>query len=203
MTDTTPGKKLISPNGRVSFESVFVPSGMDGSAKKTYNVTLLIPKDLDGEQKAKFDAMLERANAACMAKFGCDMEGKDKNGKVVKRGIKSPIRDGAEKPDLDGYGDGVWFVRFVSYNTIAPGVVDQGKRPITRESGQFYNGCWARVSFDAFAYDNSGNKGVSFGLGNVQKVADDEAFGIGRTTADEDFDELEVECIGDLDECLS
>ena len=198
-----PGKKLISPNGRVSFESVFETSGMEGSERKTYNVTLLIPKELEGEQKDRFDAMLEAANVVCGAKWGCDLEGKDKSGKVVKRGIRSPLRDGADKPDLDGYGEDVWFVRFVSGSPVGPGVVDQMKRPITRNSGQFYNGCWARVSFDAFGYEHPTNKGISFGLGNVQKVADGEAFGAGRTTADEDFEELEVDAIGDLEDVLS
>jgi hypothetical protein len=39
---------------------------------------------------------------------------------------------------------------------------------------------------NAYAYDVSGNRGVSFGLGNVQKVADGEALS-SRTTAEDDF----------------
>lgn len=198
----TPGKKLISPRGRVSFESVFKPSGMEGGAK-TYNVTLLIPKEMDETQQAAFDAMVDNVNAACFAKFGCDIEGKDKNGKIIKRNLKSPIRCGSEKPDLDGYGDDVWFVRFVSYSQVGPGVIDSQKNTITRESGLFYNGCWARVSYDAFTFDQSGNKGVSLGLGNVQKLADDEAFGTARTTADEDFDIVEIDDLGTLEDVLS
>ena len=42
----------------------------------------------------------------------------------------------------------------------------------------------------AFTYDTKGNKGVSFGLNNVQKVKDDEPLG-NFSRAEDDFDEVE------------
>ena len=39
---------------------------------------------------------------------------------------------------------------------------------------------------NAFAYDQKGNRGISFGLGNIQKVKDDKPFG-NRTKPQDDF----------------
>jgi hypothetical protein len=48
------------------------------------------------------------------------------------------------------------------------------------------------VSLNAFPYNTQGNKGVSFGLNHVQKIADGEFLG-GRSKAEDDFDSLDSE----------
>ena len=55
-----------------------------------------------------------------------------------------------------------------------------------------YSGCWAYLSVTSFAYDNE-SKGVSFFLNNIMKARDDESFGAGSSTPDEDFAEVEVD----------
>ncbi|MPN62545.1 hypothetical protein SDC9_210294 [bioreactor metagenome] len=49
---------------------------------------------------------------------------------------------------------------------------------------------FARVTVNFFPYDNSGNRGVGCGLGNVMKTKDGEPFS-GRTNAESDFASLE------------
>ena len=173
----------LSPRGRVSFPSVWEPSGPEGSKPK-FNITLVFrPSEMDDEQKEKFQQLLDSAEAACKQRFGCSLGGSPEGS--VKT-VASPFHKGEEKPKF--YEPGDVYVKFISEQ--APKVVDQSRTPISPSSGDFYPGCWAHVTYEVFAYDKSGNKGVSFGLRNVQKTADDEPFGGGRSSVEEDFEVL-------------
>jgi hypothetical protein len=70
-----------------------------------------------------------------------------------------------------------------------PGVIDAGKARLMSDD-DFYSGCYARATVTAYAYDKSGNKGVAFGLQNLQKLADGEAFS-GRVAPEDDFEAVE------------
>ena len=72
-----------------------------------------------------------------------------------------------------------------------PGIVDKDVDPIL-DSTEVYSGCFARVSINAFAYNKQGNRGISFGLNHVQKLADGDYLG-GRSKAEDDFDPIEDE----------
>jgi hypothetical protein len=82
-----------------------------------------------------------------------------------------------------------------------PGVVDEKVQPIVEE-GEIYGGCYVRASLSVYAYDQSGNKGVSFGLRNIQKVGDGEAFG-GRTRAEDDFTPVDASASADVDDMFN
>lgn len=71
-------------------------------------------------------------------------------------------------------------------NTRRPQVVDADFNPITDED-EIYGGVIARVSIDFFPYSVSGHMGISASLGNVQKLADGEPLGGGRSSALSDF----------------
>ena len=58
------------------------------------------------------------------------------------------------------------------------------------DESEIYSGCYGKVSLRAFAYDQKGNKGVSFGLQNVQKVRDGESLG-GRVNPQDEFKPVE------------
>lgn len=150
---------ILTPPFRVSFPQVFEAKAY-GNQKPKFSVTMLFDSEADlTELKAA-------ARAAAIEKFG---EGKTK-------GLKSPFRDGKEKEHLDGYGDGITFVRATS--EVQPQVLDRSKQEIISQR-DFYAGCYARALVVPFGYDNSGNRGVSFGLRGLQKLADGDAFGAG------------------------
>src|ERR1043165_1868860 len=165
--DPKPGK-LIPPEARLSFPSLFVPRApMEGSAgEPKYGCTLLFPKDAD------LSALKAAASAAVRAKGG---DKKTSN-------LRSPFRDGSEK-DLDGY-EGCIFINVTSKQK--PGVVDENVQPIIDPSAS-YAGCYVRASVKAYAYEKAGNRGVAFGLNNIQKTRDGEAFGGGPSRAEDDF----------------
>lgn len=182
MAKTKDENKVITPEFRVSFANVFEATSFE-DGDPTFGLTMLFDADAD------LKAMKELAKRAAVDKWG------DK----IPKDLKSPFRDGAEKPDVDGY-EGKIFVNAKSRQK--PGVVDQRVRPIL-DASEFYSGCYAIASVRAYAYEKKGNRGVAFGLINVQKVRDGEPFGGGRSKAEDDFRPVEGQAgsddeVGDL-----
>lgn len=174
---------IMTPAFRVSFPNVFEPKpGPDGKNPK-YRMTLLFPKTTDL-------AILNNAiKEAAKEKWGDNMP----------KSLRNPIRDGDEKDAVQGYEDH-YFINVTS--TLRPGLVDlHGNDIISQDTGPegFYAGCYARASLSVFAYDKAGNKGVSFGLQNIQKLADGEPFS-GRTKAMDDFEFEEVDSASDYED---
>lgn len=172
MTDKNADKRVLTPEFRVSFPSVFKPYSYEGQPAK-FVITMLFNKKVD------ITALKKAAFAAATEKFG-PKEKWPKN-------LMLPFSDGDEKSDLDGYPGNI-IVKASSKNR--PGVVDSKKQPITEEDGTFFAGCYARATLSAFSWSKMGKNGVSFGLQNIQKIRDGEPFG-SRRSADADFDEIE------------
>lgn len=164
-------KKIRTSVFRAAFVHVFEPHMAPGAKEAKFSVVMLFQKD---------DPILKELKAAAQA------AAKEKWGDKIPPGLKSPFRSGAEKSHLDGFGPDVVFITATTKQK--PGLVDQRLQPI-ENSQEFYSGCYARATVNAFAYDTAGNKGVSFGLQNLQKVRDGAPFG--RTRATDDFDAVE------------
>ena len=64
-------------------------------------------------------------------------------------------------------------------------------QPILDQS-EVYSGCYGRISVNFYGFNSNGNRGIAAGLGNIQKLRDGESLG-GRTSAEEDFDAVEVD----------
>lgn len=166
-------KKVVTPTFRVSFPAVFQAKLNELSGKTEYSIVMLIDKksDLTGMKKLAADAARE------------------KWGEKIPQGIRNPFRDGdTEKAGREGY-EGCYFI--TAKSTQKPGVVDESLQPIINVE-DFYPGCYARATVTAYAYDNKGNRGVAFGLQNLQKVKDGEPFS-GKTRAEDDFAPVKVE----------
>lgn len=87
-----------------------------------------------------------------------------------------------------GMGPGVVYVRAAS--EFKPGVINAQKQEIMNPQ-EAYGGAYFRAQVHAYWYDVKGNKGVTFGLDNVQLIRDGEPFG-GRQKAEDAFDAIEV-----------
>ena len=167
--------KCTTPEFRVSFPAVFKPTAFEGAEPK-YSVTMLFDKRTD------ISALKALAKAALIKKWP------DPASRPTTM-RNPPFRDGdKEKPDVAGYANTI-FVRASS--KIRPGIVDAGRNAILDET-DFYAGCYARATLVAYGYDQKGNKGVAFGLQNIQKLRDGEAFS-GRAKAEDDFEAVETE----------
>lgn len=160
---------IMTPEFRVSFPNIFKPGKvLQAGAEPKYGLTMLFPKGADLAKLRK------AAEEAAVEKWGA--------GKVPK-GLRSPFRDQSEK-EFEGYEAGAVFINATSKQR--PGLVDAQVQEIIEER-DFYPGCYARATVRAFAYDQAGNKGVAFGLQNVQKTRDGDPLG-GRTRPSDDFE---------------
>lgn len=180
MADT----KVKTGKVRFSYVNIFQPRAVDGSTDAKYSLTLLVPKSDTVTIKAMRQAI--KAARQSKAEYFKDMNDDE---------IQTPIHDGdGRKPKGGAYGPeckGCWVVNTSS--KTKPGVVDIHKEPII-DTTDVYSGCYGRVTLNAYAYSRNGNKGISFGLNNVQKLADGAPLD-GRTRAEDDFDD---EFVNDL-----
>jgi hypothetical protein len=173
--------KVVTGKVRLSYCHIFEPfTNIEGQEPK-YSVVLLIPKS----DKATV-AKLRKAQQAAIE------NAKDRLFKgSVPKGLKTTLHDGDEEADLDRNPEYEGHYYMSVNSKTKPGVVDRNVQPIL-DSTEVYSGCYARVSINAFAYSQAGNKGVSFGLNHVQKLEDGDFLG-GRSRAEDDFDELDDE----------
>ena len=170
---------IMTPRFRVSFPNVFRPGkAMQEGAEPKFGLVMLFKKGED------LSALKAAAAQAVVDKWGADQAKWPKN-------LKSPFRDQAEK-EGEGYEAGAIFITATSKQK--PGLVDARNQPIIDES-EFYAGCYARATVRAFAYDKAGNRGVAFGLQNIQKMAEGELLS-GRRKAEEEFEPIEDSAVG-------
>jgi hypothetical protein len=179
--------KAITPKARLSYPALFEPKIPPQQTEPVYSCTLVFE---DGTNLAELEKL---ADSVGQEKWG------DKYASLKKTGkIRSPFRtDGEEK----GYPEGSIFINIKSKQ--APGIVsiypgEDGKPQKITDPAQVYAGCYVRASVRAFAYDTQGNKGVSFALNNIQKMADGERLD-GRSRAEDEF-EADANASADLDD---
>lgn len=167
--------RVVTGKVRLSYVHLFEPYTNDPEKEARYSVTILIPKS-DKTTLAK----IKEAQRVAIE------EGKAKTfGGRIPANLKNTLHDGDEEADLERNPEYAGHYYMAMSSKTRPGVVDQDLNAIL-DSTQVYSGCYARVSINAFPYSNSGNKGVSFGLNNVQFLDDGEPLG-GRTRAEDDF----------------
>lgn len=168
--------KVTTPEFRAAFIQVFKP-GKPKDAKPeqlpNYSIRAAFPPTTD------LSTLKAEAQRAAEAKWG--------EGKIPKT-LRSPFRrnDELDTP-IKGIDDD-WIVMTFTRREAdgRPGVVDQNVQAILDES-DVYAGAWFFASVNAYGYEHTGNKGVAFGLQNVQLSKDDEALGRGRSKPEDDF----------------
>lgn len=181
--------KVITGDVRLSYANLLTPRRPNEKADPKYSVVLLIPKNTaDGKATlAKIKAAQDAAAEEGKAKLG---------GKIPPAGWRSmpkitdTLHDGDTDQDLESNPEyaGHWYISVSSSEAYPPNIVDRGLQKIM-DASEVYSGMWARVSMVGYAFNTQGNKGVSFGLRNVQKTRDDEPFG-GVSRAEDDFESL-------------
>lgn len=163
----------VTAAGRLSYPNLFTPRAANDQAAPKYSATLLIPKS---------DTLtVDRIHSAIDAAV---QDGVDRH--VFKQPIDPthskypPLRDG-DLPNDSGEPRGPefaghWFIAAKAGTQSKPFVVDQQLQPIIDEN-DIYAGCYVNMAVQFFAYENSGNKGISAALVGVQFVKDGERLG--------------------------
>lgn len=180
----TDAQKVTTPIFVASYPNVFKARMNDMSKKEEYSVTALFPTGTN------FDSMKAAAKAACIDKWGPDAA-------KWPKPIRMPFRDQGDRAKVSeatgqkvlpaGYKEGNVYMNFKTYQK--PGLINAKKEHIIDET-EFYAGCSARAIVWAQAYDTAGNRGVSFYLRHIQKVAEGEPLS-GRTKPEDEFAPIE------------
>lgn len=188
-TETKDTTKVITGEVILSYPHLFTPKAND-KGKLKYSAALLFPVGYD------LTPLLAAAKAAGESFF----QGKYNQLRQME-GFKSGFRrDGLAK----GYPVEV-YINASSDNPV--GVVDRYLDPETKkprkitDPNEVYAGCIVKASIRAFGYDNSGNKGISWALNNIQKWAEGDRLD-GRKKAEDEFDADLSAPVASLDDIL-
>lgn len=178
-TSTKTTTRLLTPRVRLSFPNLFRARAVEEGKEPTYSCTLLFSPE--AQQTPEFAALKAAASAAAREKWGNKL-----NDATWAAGLRSPFRKAEEKGDREGYEPGWLFINCSSKQR--PGVVQNTPAGLQKiiDENDIYPGCWVVASLNPYAYEQKGNRGVSFGLNNVMKVGDDTPLG-GRSRPEDDF----------------
>lgn len=178
MPDTDPAIIKLE-NVRLSFPHLFQPHAMEEGQEKKYGASFIMDNDAHGKLLDKIESTIERLALDHWKK---------------KMHFKTCLRDGNEKPNMDGYGDGVMFI--TASRKTRPAVVDRAINPLTEEDGVIYAGCYVNATLRLWVQDNKWGKRVNAELRAVQFVKDGESFGAGPVDAETEFESID-EQVGD------
>lgn len=173
--------KVVTGKVRFSFVNVFEARAFGDNKDAKYSVMLLIPKTDIGTISRMKKAIEIAAQKGLSKVFG---------GKLPPI-VKTSLKDADVDTDNDGnvfaekwpYTKGHYIINVSTKNK--PQIVDAQLNPITSPT-EFYSGCYGRASINFYAYNSNGNKGITGGLNNLQKLEDGESLG-SITTPEEDF----------------
>lgn len=166
--------RLLTPRVRLSYPNLFRAKAQMEGKEPVFSCMLIFGADV--LNTPEYQALRAAAQAAAVEKWGQN----------IPPNLRSPFRPNSEREGKPGHDAGGVFLNASSKNR--PGVVHNtaaGLQPIIDEN-EVYGGCWVVASLGVYAYDQKGNRGVSFGLNNVLKVSDGDPLGT-RVTPEDDF----------------
>jgi len=167
--------RVVTDKVRFSFCNVCSPRRNEFNGKDEFSTQILVAKS----DTTTVAALKAAAKAALSAKWGDKVPAK----------VRNPLRDGDTETKGDGSALGPEYKDhfFMTVKSSKrPGIIDANGVELLG-SDDVASGDWGRVSLNAYAYDAAGNKGVSFGLNNVQLTNKGESLGGGRPSAFADF----------------
>lgn len=168
--------QVVTPKGQFSYPSLFTPKINTLNGNKEYSVDILFPKSTD------LKTVHEGINAAIEKKFGSDKTKHPKN-------LRSPIRDGDEKENNPEYAGKYYITCKCNAEKNKPQVFDRSRKQLVHES-DIAGGDFGHVLLNFYAYEKSGNKGVSAGLNGVMLVEKTSEPFSGSKSAFEAFESL-------------
>jgi len=167
---------ITLPNVRLSFPHLFTPHAMEEGQEQKFSATFLFDNNEHAALLDKIDAQIDRLALDEFKK---------------KINFKRCLRDGNEKSELEGYGDGKSFL--TASNKARPGVVDRRLNPIVESDGIIYAGCYVNATIRLWVQNNQWGKRVNAQLRAVQFVKDGESFGAGPVDATKEFEAIDTE----------
>lgn len=197
MAETETVERFTTPPFVLSYPHVFKASKIKGAAAnaeaKFSCQAIWTPKNFGERDKKLWAKMIAKVCAELKREFKVTGANRKELQAAVREkyeNAKFALRDGKARADKKGYGEGTIFASLTT--TSPPGVVDLAGDTISPAEGnesEIYPGCICRATITIKAYTHeSGGRGYSFYLGNLQKVKDGTRLD-NRVAAKDDFDE--------------
>ena len=145
--------------------------GPDNPGEKTQGAKTAVQKAIRAVAKEKWDDQYEEVLASVKNnpnKF-CFMSGDTKN--------------------YDGFANNL-YIRAASPVDNPPKIVGLDGKPLRKEQGVIYAGCYTVAILDVWAQDNQWGKGIQCSLLGVQFYREGDAFSAGIRASDNDFQDL-------------
>lgn len=168
---------LLTPIGLLAFPNLFVPKPPAQGADPRYSTILLL--DEEAQQSPEYKALRQAVLEAIAEEWGA---AKAKDAAFVNT-LRLPFRKAEEKA-YEGFEKGHIFI--APWTKQKPGVVDKDVVDII-DPQRVFAGQKARIDVNVFAYNQSGNKGVSFGMNHIQITDEDMPRFDGRKSAAQSF----------------
>ena len=173
-TQQVPSVIIKLPQVRLSFPSLFEATKFGDEKEAAFKAVFLLEKTKHAktivEIRKAFDDMAKQAKVKTLASY------------------KLCLRDGAEKPDTDGYGETIVFMSAKSKRPIP--VVDRDLSPLSAASGKPYAGCYVNAQVRLWLQDNQWGKRINAQLRAVQFYGDGEVFGDKAVDPNEAFEAI-------------
>lgn len=174
--------KLWTPPCILDFANFCVVprKGKKADDKPKYQGAFLI--DAAGQATPEYAKLKAAANAKALEKWTAE----ELKAMMAAGRFKTPFLNG------DGYivDQPHWAGKIVirASSVQKPGIVDAQVKPII-DTQEIYSGIRVIATLNPFWYDTDGNRGVSFGLNNIQKIGDGPKLfeGGGFSRAEDDF----------------
>ncbi len=176
---------MLTPYGILSFPHLFTPKPRAEGGDPVYSCSILF--DEEAQKKPEFLALKKAVDECVHAKWA---------GKVkISQFRYPPFRDAGEKSDkYQGYRDGVLVLN--AWSKDRPGIVNRLRQDILLPE-EVWAGQQVRLDVNPYAWEKSGNRGVSFGLNNIQVVRADMPRIDGKMSAAQVFGEIPEEELAD------
>jgi hypothetical protein len=180
-------RRIITPKLRLSYPHLFTPKKRDDDDEEPKFSTAMI-FEAGTDLKAMKAVALEVAQSRWQNAADLIRSGK----------VRWPFRDDAEEVADKGYPEGCTFMN--ANSKTRPGVVNALTEVVT-DPDEAYAGRYAKISLTAYTYDVKGNRGVTFGLNNVQLLEHGERLDGRRNPADEfEVEEGALSDLSDMEE---
>lgn len=164
-------------NVRLSFPALWEPrKGPDANSKASYQAAFLLDK---------------KDNAADIAAVKAAIAAITKETFKGKQPPKICLREGSEKPDLEGYGEEVMFIN--ARSDKRPHVIGRKMEAIGPDDGIVYAGCYVNATIRLWGQDNQYGKRINAQLRAIQFVKKGDAFGDGDIDVMKEFKPLDDE----------
>ena len=167
--------KIMIPNVRLSFPSLFHKAVFDGKETK-FEATFLIDKNEQADKIKEIKAAIDAA---------------------IKEGLKG-AKLPADKLCMKD-GDGIEYAGYAGCMSLKassqkrPIVLNRDKTPLTEEDNKLYAGCYVNAIIELWAQNNQFGKRINANLLGVQFFKDGEPFADGVTASASDFEAFKDE----------